>query len=68
MVSFTRRATLGLATSGLVGAFAVTALAQTDYPSRQVRIIVPSSPGGGTDTVSRLLAQYFSDAWGSSSS
>jgi tripartite-type tricarboxylate transporter receptor subunit TctC len=64
MVSFTRRATLGLATSSLVGAFAVTALAQTDYPSRQVRIIVPSSPGGGTDTVSRLLAQYFSDALG----
>lgn len=38
--------------------------AQSDYPSRPVRMIVPSSPGGGTDTVTRLLAQHFSDKFG----
>jgi tripartite-type tricarboxylate transporter receptor subunit TctC len=40
------------------------ALAQADYPSRPVRIIVPSPPAGGTDIVARVLAQHFSKAFG----
>jgi tripartite-type tricarboxylate transporter receptor subunit TctC len=39
-----------------------TVEAQTDYPARPVRIIVPSPPGGGTDIVARVLAQHFSKA------
>ena len=38
--------------------------AQTNYPTKSVRIIVPSSPGGGTDTVTRLLAQHLSEKLG----
>ena len=37
-----------------------TALAQDAYPSRTVRLIVPSSPGGGTDTTARLIAPRLS--------
>ena len=39
------------------------ALGQTDYPSRPVRIVVPSPPAGGTDIVARVLAQHFSKAF-----
>jgi len=38
--------------------------AQPDWPAKPVRIIVPSSPGGGTDTIGRLLAAHFSAALG----
>jgi tripartite-type tricarboxylate transporter receptor subunit TctC len=38
--------------------------AQTAWPVKPVRIIVPSSPGGGTDTIARLLGTHFSNAVG----
>ena len=40
------------------------AQAQSNYPSRPVRIVVPSPPAGGTDIIARVLAQYFSNAMG----
>src|SRR3954469_25129909 len=38
--------------------------AQNDYPTRPVKVIVPSPPGGGTDILARVLAQHFSKALG----
>ena len=46
-----------LAVLGL-GLLATPAQAQGDYPSRTVRIIVPATPGGGSDTFARLVAQH----------
>ena len=37
--------------------------AQTDYPAKPVRIIVPSPPSGGTDIIGRVLADHFSKAF-----
>jgi len=39
-----------------------TVFAQEPWPSRPVKFVVPSSPGGGTDTYARLLAQALSDS------
>jgi tripartite-type tricarboxylate transporter receptor subunit TctC len=41
---------------------ATQADAQTNYPSRPVKIIVASAPGGGTDTIGRILAEQLSQS------
>ncbi len=46
-----------------VGALAQPAPA-TPYPAKTVRIVVPSSPSGGTDLIGRLAAQKAGEAWG----
>src|SRR2546423_1407209 len=43
---------------------AAPATGQTDYPTRPVRIVVPSTPGGGTDTFARIIAQHLQAALG----
>ncbi|MBM3359537.1 MAG: tripartite tricarboxylate transporter substrate binding protein [Betaproteobacteria bacterium] len=43
---------------------ALPAGAQTTYPARPVHMVVPYSPGGGTDIVARIIAQKLTEAWG----
>ena len=35
-----------------------------DFPQRPVRIVVPSTPGGALDILSRMLAQKLPERWG----
>jgi tripartite-type tricarboxylate transporter receptor subunit TctC len=38
----------------------ITASAQTDYPDKPIRLVVPFPPGSGTDIVGRLIGQRMS--------
>jgi tripartite-type tricarboxylate transporter receptor subunit TctC len=46
--------------AGLAALPAAQAWAQAGYPSRPVRVIVPSAPGGGTDVLTRRITPAFS--------
>lgn len=38
--------------------------AQSDYPSKPVKLVVPYAPGGATDVIGRVLAKHLSDELG----
>jgi tripartite-type tricarboxylate transporter receptor subunit TctC len=68
-----RPTTGGLRRRGLVGAMGALGLARGAparaqqagaYPNRPVTVIVPFAPGGSTDFVARLLAQYLTASLG----
>ncbi len=40
------------------------ASAQSTFPNRVVRIVVPSTSGGGGDALARLLAHHLTERWG----
>lgn len=41
-----------------------TAANAQSYPSKTITIVVPAAAGGVTDTLGRVLAKQFSEAWG----
>ena len=39
-------------------------VAQTTYPAKPIRIVVPFPAGGTSDVLARILSQKFTDSWG----
>ena len=56
--ALTRRA----AALGCCGLLAAHGLAQSPWPARPIRLVVPFPPGGGADFVSRITARHHTDA------
>ncbi|HYH43847.1 MAG TPA: tripartite tricarboxylate transporter substrate binding protein [Burkholderiales bacterium] len=53
-----------VAVAAIAGALQVSAATQAqEFPTKPVRIIVPSSPGGGTDILARPLAAQLTERW-----
>ena len=40
-----------------------SAVPAQEYPPQQIRFVVPFTPGGGTDVVTRLVAHHLGEAW-----
>ena len=45
-----------------IATFSLPALAQQNFPVRPIRVVVPYTPGGITDTVTRIVAQELAKA------
>jgi tripartite-type tricarboxylate transporter receptor subunit TctC len=63
MVAMKRRTALVLA---LAAPWPMRELLAADYPTRPIRIVVPYAPGGGADSVARIVARKASESIGQS--
>lgn len=59
-----RRTVLATVAAGLAGGSGLLAHAQTDWPSRPVKLISPYAAGGASDLSARLLGEYLAKALG----
>lgn len=58
------RSTRLSATLAALAGLAGPCLAQTDFPAKPVRLIIPFAPGGGNDTMARAVATRLGELWG----
>ena len=59
-----RRRVIALAAAALAFPMSARVWAQSGWPARPVRIVVPFTPGTGMDILARTLAPHLQQAWG----
>jgi tripartite-type tricarboxylate transporter receptor subunit TctC len=59
-----RRAVVGAFAAGLLAAFGRAARAQSAWPGKLVRVVVPFTPGTGMDILARTLGPHLGTLWG----
>lgn len=59
---FSRR-TLTLGLTATLAIWGLPAAAQSGFPERTVKIVVPFAPGGSSDSATRILAEQLSNTW-----
>jgi tripartite-type tricarboxylate transporter receptor subunit TctC len=55
---------IGLMAAASTALWAPPSLGQEPYPSRTVKIVIPSQPGSTTDTLARIVADQLTQKWG----
>ncbi len=58
-----RRRSLAVACALALGPWVAGRATATRFPARTVRIVAPQAPGGPSDTLARIAAQYFAARW-----
>lgn len=64
MMTFSLRRTLIALAAGTVLLSGVSTHAQDRFPSKPVRFIIPTAPGGNLDVLARLIADKLGQSWG----
>lgn len=61
--NYATRLLLG-ALTGVLGLLSSSVIAQTDYPAKPIKIVVPFPAGGTSDVLARILGVKLTEAWG----
>src|SRR5450631_758009 len=59
-----RRSVLALSAGAAASAFSRGRVWAADYPQKPIRFVVPFTPGGGADTLARIIGQFASTRLG----
>ncbi|HVE50380.1 MAG TPA: tripartite tricarboxylate transporter substrate binding protein [Casimicrobiaceae bacterium] len=49
---------------GVLASLAMPCAAQSDYPAKPIKFIVPVPPGGAADALGRMIAEHLQKKWG----
>jgi tripartite-type tricarboxylate transporter receptor subunit TctC len=64
MLTSVRCGAIACAFAAAMTSVAATATANTAYPAKPIRLIVPFPPGGPNDVLARLVSDHLSKTWG----
>jgi tripartite-type tricarboxylate transporter receptor subunit TctC len=63
-IKWRRRCAASVFCAAAIALLPASARAAEAYPTKPIRIIVPSSPSSGPDVVTRLIGSVFTETWG----